>query len=102
VRGRVHVTRQVGEQWIDNCLIPLFQKKNSIIVWGGILGARSKKVLVLWERDDWGTITAQTYVDHILVAFIWPFWHQDSVATGRTLKVMECGALAHRAHYIQV
>jgi len=69
--------------------------------WGVILGATGKIVLVLWERDDWGTITVQTYVDYILVPFIWPFWYWESIATGRTLWLMEDGAPEHLAQHTQ-
>ena len=36
------------------------------MIWGGIPGSEGKKVLVIWEKDDWGTITAQTYINHTL------------------------------------
>jgi hypothetical protein len=81
--------------------MPLFQKKDSIMVCGGILAATGKKVLVLWARNVWGTIRTQTYVDYILVPFIWPFWYWESIATGRTLLLMEDEAPAHHAHHTQ-
>ena len=96
------VTRQVGEEWLDECLLPKFKKENSIMVWGGILGETGTKFLVLWEKNDWGTITAQTYIDHILQASLWPFWFWESHRCGpdlhgRPLWIMEDGAPAHRA-----
>ena len=79
------VTRQVGEEWLDECLLPKFKKGNSIMVWGGILGETGTKVLVLWEKNHWGTITAQTYIDHILQASLWPFWFWESHLCGPDL-----------------
>ena len=69
------------------------------MIWGGILGSEGKKVLVIWEKDDWGTITAQTYINHILVPALYPFWVRESSANGpgEPLMIMEDGAPAHRA-----
>lgn len=52
VRGKVHVTRAVEEEWIEDCLVLKFKKKNPIIIWVGILGVGGKKTVVVWERDD--------------------------------------------------
>lgn len=67
---------------------------------GGILG-RKKTPLVLWDKKDCGTITAQTYVDHVLHPVLWPFWYWESHAQGTAAWVMEDGASAHRAHFTQ-
>jgi hypothetical protein len=81
----VFVTRQVGEEWLDEYHLPKFNKENSIMVWGGILGETGRKVLVLWEKNDWGTITAQTYIDNILQTSLWPFWFCESCHCGPDL-----------------
>ena len=65
------------------------------------MGDGGRKVMVIWERDDWGTISAQTYVDNILVPTIWPFWYHESRRTRSTLWLMEDGAPAHRARLTQ-
>jgi hypothetical protein len=95
--GRVYVTRAAGEELFDDCLVPTYAKRSSVMVWGGILGLNGKKVLVLWERDDWGTIRATTYIDHVLVPVIWPFWYWESLYAGTTLWLMEDGAKPHQA-----
>jgi len=70
------------------------------MIWGGIRGP-SKAPLVLWERDDWGTITANAYCTHVLTPALWPFWREESARTQQRLWVMEDGASAHRARYTQ-
>ena len=71
------------------------------MVWGAILGSTGKKVLVIWERDDWGTISAQTYVDHILTPVLWKFWYWESRYSngGMPLWLMEDGAPTHQAGF---
>jgi len=43
---RVWITQRPREKYYDNCLVPKFSKKNSIMVWSGILG-KKKCELVL-------------------------------------------------------
>ena len=101
LQGKVYVTRAAQEEWHEDCLVPKFQKEASVMIWGCILGDSGKKALVIWERDDWGTISAQTYVDHILVPTIWPFWYHESRRVGSSLWLMEDGAPSHRARLTQ-
>lgn len=96
-RGKVYITRAAEEVWLEDCLVPKFSKQDSIMIWGGILGLGGKKAMVIWEREDWGTITAKTYVDHVLVPVIWPMWYWESVQNRCNLWLMEDGASAHRA-----
>ena len=95
--GRVYITRRAGEEYLDDCLVPKFDKKDSVMVWGGILGEGGKKVLVIWERDDWGTISASTYINNILIPTLQPFWWRESNALAEPLWVTEDNAPAHRA-----
>ena len=37
--GQVWVTRQADEEYHEDCLVPRFYKKNSVMIWGGICGA---------------------------------------------------------------
>lgn len=32
-----------------------------------------KSELVLWERDNWGTITANSYLNHVFGLVLYPF-----------------------------
>jgi len=59
---------------------------------------RKKCEAVLWDRDNWGTITSKWYVDNVLVPVIQPFWEREGVHTAHPLWLMEDGASAHRAH----
>lgn len=97
-RGTTWVTRRHGEEYDGDCIAPKFPKRNSVMIWGGIVGGR-KTPLVLWNRDDWGTITANSYVNNVLTPVLWPFWQRESHRTGASLWLMEDGASAHRARY---
>jgi len=99
--NRTWVTRRPSEVYHDDCLVPKFPQKNSIMIWGGILGSK-KTPLVLWDRNNWGTITSQSYVDHVLIPALQPFWqHESGGSFGEDLWIMEDGAPAHRARYTQ-
>ena len=69
-RGTVYVTCHGGEEYLDNCLVSKFEQKNSLMIWGGILGYNRKKVLVIWEKEDWGSIKTKTYIGYILIPII--------------------------------
>ena len=97
-RGTVWITRCAGEEYEDACISPQFKQRNAIMIWGGILGG-NKTPLVIWERDDWGTITALSYCTNVLTPVLWPFWQEQSARAGQPLWLMEDGASAHRARY---
>ena len=97
-QGRTWVTRRPGEEYEEDCIAPKFPKTNTVMIWGGILGG-SKTPLVVWNRGDWGTITANSYVNHVLTPILWPFWYWESQRRGVRLVVMEDGVSAHRAWY---
>jgi len=97
-RGTTWVTRRPGEEYEDDCIAPKFPKGKTVMIWGGILGGK-KTPLVLWNREDWGTITANSYVTNVLTPVLWPFWYWESHWAGSLLTIMEDGAAAHRANY---
>lgn len=101
-RRTIYVTSPTQEEYKEECIVPKFKKRDSVMVWGGFVGGK-KAPLVLWEKDDWGTITSDSYVEHILHPVLWPFWYWESQAQGERgpLWVMEDGASAHRARYNQ-
>ena len=92
-RGTVNVTRTKDEKLHPDCLVPRFAKKNSFMIWGGILGSTGEKLLVIWEKKDWGSIRARTYIDHILQPVILPFLQRQS----RPVIFMDDNAPAHTA-----
>ena len=99
-RGNIWITRCCGEEYEEACISPKFKKENAIMIWGAILGG-TKAPLVIWEREDWGTITALSYCTHVLTPVLWPFWYWESQRAGRQLWLMEDGASAHKARYTQ-
>ena len=64
------MTRCAGEEYLEDCLIPKFEKQNSLMIWGGILGYNGKKIFVIWEKENWCSIKAKTCIDHILISII--------------------------------
>lgn len=82
--GNVWVTCKPGEDYLEKYITSKFKKQNSVMIWGGILGGK-KALLVLWDKKYWGTITAQTYVGHVLHPVLWPFWYWESHAQGQLL-----------------
>ena len=91
--GKVYVTRTQDEEFEDDALVPAFQNKTSIMVWGGFQGS-VKSRLVVWQKDDWGSIDAESYIDHILMSVVVPFMERFQ-PMGAVL--MEDGAPAHKS-----
>jgi len=101
--SQVWVTQRPGEdsepEYQDTCLVPKFPKKNSIMVSGGILAGKNTP-LVLWDKNNLGTITVKSYIDTVLIPALQPFWHQQSEQGGQPLWLREDGASAYRARFI--
>ena len=70
------------------------------MIWRAILRS-TKAPLVIWEREDWGTITGLSYCTHVLTPVLWPLWYWENQRVGSQLRLMENGASAHRARYTQ-
>lgn len=97
--GRVWVTRHSGEEYHEDCLVPKFDNKNSVMIWGGICGANGGTVspVIVWEKNNWGNINSETYCDHVIRPVLYPYWYNQSQEEDCWLYVMEDGASAHRA-----
>lgn len=99
--GRIWVTRRPDEEFHEDCLVPKFPKQDSIMIWGAICGTfgGTKCPLILWDREGWGTINSTSYINHILLPALLPFWYVQSSMSNRPapLWVMEDGAPAHTA-----
>ena len=65
------------------------------MIWKRIHGATGRKMLVIWERDDWGMITAQHYIDHILRPVVLPFFNEMQYLHAPGLIFMDDGAFSH-------
>ena len=78
--GRVRVTRQVGKEFDESCLLPKFKKYESIMVWGCFVG-RQKGPVIIWDKKAWGkTMNAKGYQGHILLTLD-QFWQSESART---------------------
>jgi len=53
--GTSWVTREPGEQYIKDCLVPKFEKPMTIMVWRAIDGDQ-KSALMIWETESWGKL----------------------------------------------
>jgi hypothetical protein len=99
--GNVWITCRPGKDYLESCIAHTFKKQNSVIIWGGIIGGK-KAPLVLWDRDNWGTISVVTYIENVLQPVLWPFWYWENQAhPDHTVWVMEDNASAHRASLTQ-
>lgn len=97
-RGRVWVTRNIHEEFHDQCLVPKFQRLLHVMVWGGICADRVGP-LVIWNKS-WGKITAKSYVKHISEPAIVPFYELErNHSWPYPTYLMQDGAPAHRAKY---
>ena len=101
--GRVWVTRHAQEEFHEDCLVPKFQNKNSVMIWGAICGASggTTSPVVVWQKQDWGNINAQTYCEHVISPVLYPYWYDVSQEEGFWCYVLEDGASAHRAKATQ-
>jgi len=76
--GRVWVTRQPGEEDLEDCLIPKFSKLQTIMVWACFKGGHSKGPLIFWDKENWGKrVTAASFTAHVVPQF-YSFWQQES------------------------
>ena len=48
------------------------------MIWREIHEATERKILVIWQREDWYTITAQVYVDHTLSFVVLFFYNENN------------------------
>ena len=58
------VTRRQGEEWDPTCIIEREQRKQGWMFWGCFNGTQ-KGSGVFWEKD-WGSITSETYCQHVI------------------------------------
>ena len=89
----------MGEEYIEDCLLPKFRKLQTIMVWGSISG-NEKGPLVVWDKDQWGkTINSRSYCDRIIVPHLHPFWLQVCRERQDYVYLQQDGASPHRAKH---
>jgi hypothetical protein len=57
--GKVYVTRQVEEKYLDECLVPKFRGYSSWIIAGAISGIANGPLLFF--EKEWGKINSEVY-----------------------------------------
>jgi hypothetical protein len=97
--GNTWVTRQPGEEYLEDCLVPKFRKLETIIVWGCIYG-NVKGPLVFWDKKEWGaTINGPRYCQYIVRPHLYTFWQERSQLVLDYVYIMQDGAPPHRAKF---
>ena len=61
---RIYVFRRPGERFNPACLRPQFSNITHTMVWAAFCGVENGHLL-FWNREEWGNITAQGFLDHI-------------------------------------
>lgn len=65
-RGQIWVTRRAEEKYLPACLVPKYRDYSCVMVWACIGGDGSKGPLVIWDTDQWGTLTSESYTQRVL------------------------------------
>lgn len=98
--GQVWVTRQAGEEDIEDCLVPKFKKLETLMVWACFKG-RHKGPLIFWNKEQWGkTIKATSFTSHIVPHFF-QFWQEQSTLQLDYVYLQQDGAGPHQAAHTQ-
>ena len=61
---RLYIIRRPNKQYYPNYLRPKFTNIPYIIIWAVFCGAE-KKPLLFWNKEKWGNIMAQGFLDYI-------------------------------------
>ena len=98
--GQVWVTRQAGEEDLEDCLVPKFKKLETILVWACFKG-RQKGPLIFWDKKQWGkTVKAASFTSYIVPHFH-QFWHEQSQLQLDYVYLQQDGASPHQAVHTQ-
>jgi transposase len=89
-----YVTRRQGEEWEDTCIVERHQRKGGWMFWGSFSGLNGKGPGLFWEKD-WGTITEESYCQHIVPMICG--WLRLSRSDGHHLVFIQDNAPAHSA-----
>jgi len=86
---KVYVTRRVGEELEDTCIVEEIRRKRGWMFWGCFAG-NQKGPCVFWEKE-WGSINSQSYCERIV-----PLVH-GWLRMNPALVFMQDGAPGHSA-----
>ena len=94
------VTRMAGEEDHEDCLVPVFPKLRTVLVWACFKGG-NKGPLIIWDKENWGkTVKSRSYTQHI-VPKIHEFWQQQSQLQLDYVYLMQDNASPHTVRHTQ-
>ena len=93
VSGTVWVTRRPGEEYEEDCLVPHFARRTTVIVWGAIYRGEKSR-LVVWDTPNWGRIRPTLYL-------WWEFLHSTGCTNSGYIYYQQDNAPAHRSRIAQ-
>ena len=101
VPRNVWVTRRPGEEFLEDCLVPKFNRLTTVMIWGAIY-RDIKGPLIIWDMKSWGKINGFTYINRIIRPHLHP-WYMSLHEAGNTnsgyIYFQQDGAAAHRSKY---
>ena len=94
--GTIWVTRKPSEEYNQDCLVPKFKKLTTVMAWGAICGSQ-KSELIIWEAEDWGKISSETHIQHIIHPVLFPWWQHLCLQANQSgyIYFQQDGAPAH-------
>ena len=94
--GMIWFTRKPSEKYNDDCLVPKFKKLTTVMVWGAICSSQ-KSELIIWEAEDWGKISSETYIQYIIHPVLLPWWQHlcQQASQSGYIYFQQDGAPAH-------
>jgi transposase len=96
--GRVWVTRQPGEELLDECCVPIVpQSPVRVMVWGIVMkGAKGPLVVLEYPGGKGGGMTAERYINQVLQGPLLKFYNSRK-RNCPGFQFQQDGAAAHRA-----
>jgi len=101
VSGTIWVTRRPGEEYLEDCLVPRFARRTTVMIWGAIY-RNYKGPLVIWNTNSWGNINGSTYIKNIIRPHLHPWWcslHHNDMTNSGYVYFQQDGAPAHRSKH---
>jgi len=97
-RGRVYVTRQKGEEMLDECIVPTFKQSSvRVMIWGCIMrGVKGPLVVLEYPGGRGGGMNSTRYRDQVLEPVLKSFYQRMKAKRGPVL-FMHDGAPSHRS-----
>lgn len=97
-KGTTYVTRAIGEEYNDDCVVPKFKQSSlRIMVWGCVKRGRKGPLVVLeYPGGRGGGMTARHYQDQVLEKHLHDFYMEQAEESGQVLFQQD-GAPCHRA-----